>query len=631
MSNYISEPNQHIEEYLDYYFDGEKNFEYAVLLNGAWGSGKTWFVKKYLEKKQDGKRKICYVSLNGIAKISMIDEAIFKSIHPILGSKGAKLVGQLGKGLLKATLKVDLDGDSKPDVSVNATLPSLNLPDYLKIDEKFILVFDDLERCELKKEEVLGYINYFVEQEGIKTLIVSNEEEITNNGDYSKKKEKLVGATFYYIEDQDLAIQSILHEVENEDLENLFISNFKLIKQTFNQVGYKNLRSFKQAIFDFERFYKKTYFEYKGTFDSEIFQRVLKAFLILSLENKKGYFDKKILEFKKDEKVEDVKLEDNKKIDATSKILKSLRGITSIDSENFLNKYNCSLSDFIFSQKNWNEILNQNILDEKKVSEELYDVYFRFKEEKPTWLQLMDFWDLNEVEFDVLVHKAKKEIDDGLYTHITDILHTISMLIYFKEHNLIHFNIESLLPLAISKSKELFNVSEKIRKIEDSSFREHSGQYGFYAKEIPLFKKLMDDIVKSYEEKYREKNSERVKELLSLMESDAWLFAQRIILNNSEENLYYNFPILKEIDTNIFASKLCNIIRNNSNHILNGLNIRYSTQGSFNMYIEEKSWLDSVENHIKTSILPSADKILRAKINLYILPKIAEIKEKAVN
>ncbi|WP_298146190.1 P-loop NTPase fold protein [uncultured Acinetobacter sp.] len=158
MSNYISEPNQHIEEYLDYYFDGEKNFEYAVLLNGAWGSGKTWFVKKYLEKKQDGKRKICYVSLNGIAKISMIDEAIFKSIHPILGSKGAKLVGQLGKGLLKATLKVDLDGDSKPDVSVNATLPSLNLPDYLQIDEKFILVFDDLERCELKKEEVLGYI-----------------------------------------------------------------------------------------------------------------------------------------------------------------------------------------------------------------------------------------------------------------------------------------------------------------------------------------------------------------------------------------------------------------------------------------------------------------------------------------
>ncbi|MFC2996089.1 P-loop NTPase fold protein [Acinetobacter sichuanensis] len=41
---YISEPNKHIEEYFDYYFNTKKNFEYAVLLNGAWGSGKTWFI-----------------------------------------------------------------------------------------------------------------------------------------------------------------------------------------------------------------------------------------------------------------------------------------------------------------------------------------------------------------------------------------------------------------------------------------------------------------------------------------------------------------------------------------------------------------------------------------------------------
>ena len=88
---FISEPNKHIEDYLDYYFDGKKDFQYALLLNGAWGSGKTWFVKKYLEKKEDQGRQICYVSLNGLSKTSDIDESIFKSIHPILGSKGARL------------------------------------------------------------------------------------------------------------------------------------------------------------------------------------------------------------------------------------------------------------------------------------------------------------------------------------------------------------------------------------------------------------------------------------------------------------------------------------------------------------------------------------------------------------
>ncbi|MDM1492085.1 P-loop NTPase fold protein [Acinetobacter indicus] len=623
MRSYISEPNKHIQDYLDYYFDGKKNFEYAVLLNGAWGSGKTWFVKKYLEKKEDQGKKICYVSLNGIAKTSLIDEAIFKSIHPILGSKGAKLAGQILKGTLKATVKIDLDGDSKSDGSISGGIPKIELPDYLKINDNFILVFDDLERCELKKEEVLGYINYFVEQEGIKTLIVSNEEEIKDNDEYARKKEKLIGATFTYIEDQNLAIQSILDEISKSELKTLLNSEFELIRQTFNQVGYKNLRSFKQTVFDFERFYKKEYFSYKDSFDPEIFKKVLKAFLILSLENKKGRFHKEILNFNPDLQMEVPKKPEDK-------IAEAISGFEGNDAQEFYKKYQMGMEGYIFNQKLWDQILNKNIILDETINNELYESYFRLKEEKPTWLELMDFWELEATEFDLLVNKAKYEIEKSSYTHTTDVLHTISMLIYFKEHNLVHFNIDSLLPLAISQFKQLFNVNDRIRKLEDSSFREYSGQYGFYAKDIPQFKKFMDDIVKSYEEKYIEKNSERVEELLDLIENDAWLFAQRIILNNSGESLYWDFPILKEINSKEFASKLCKISRYNSNYILSGLDQRYSIQASFNMYIEEKDWLDEVEINIKTKILPSADKILRAKINLHILPKLAKIKENAV-
>ena len=42
---------------------------------------------------------------------------------------------------------------------MSVSVPDIELPDYLKITSKFILVFDDLERCKLKIEEVLGYIN----------------------------------------------------------------------------------------------------------------------------------------------------------------------------------------------------------------------------------------------------------------------------------------------------------------------------------------------------------------------------------------------------------------------------------------------------------------------------------------
>lgn len=623
-NNLISKPNQHIEEYLDYYFKGTKKFEYAILLNGAWGSGKTWFVKKYIEKQKNLKKKVAYISLNGLSKTSEIDEAIFKCIHPVLGSKQAKLTGQILKGALKATLRIDLDGDSKSDGSVNASVPDIKLPDYLKIDDNFILIFDDLERCELKIEETLGYINYFVEQENIKVLVVSNDTEIKESDNFLRKKEKLIGATFNYAEDQDLAIKSILEEVDNFELKEKLIAVIPLITETFNRIGYKNLRAFKQSVFDFERFYRKDTFEWKGDFDQEIFEKILKYFLILSLENKKGRFNNEILKFKEDE-------ESTSKVEekGTNKILKVMRGIDSKDSEEFMNKYHCSLNDFIFSPKRWSEILNLNIIDKAQINAELYEAYFRLKEDQPTWFKLMDFWDLAELEFDNLIKKAKEEIENNKLEHPTDVLHTISMLIYFKENKLIFFAVDTLLPIAKAHWINLFEVNEKMRKINDFSFAEYSGSYGFYAKGIEQFDKFIREIMESYEDKYKAKNIERVQELLNLMETDGWLFAQRISLTNSEENFYYDFPILKEINSKELARKLCNTNSHHCNSILHGLSNRYTIKGSFDMYAEEKNWFDAVENSIKTEIFPSANKILRAKINLRILPKISKIKEDA--
>lgn len=623
--NWISAPNKHIEEYLDYYFDGKKKFEYAVLLNGAWGSGKTWFVKKYIEKQISKDKKVAYISLNGISKTSEIDEAIFKCIHPVLGSKQAKLAGQIFKGTLKATLRIDLDGDSKPDGNFGISTPDIKLPDYLKIDDNFILIFDDLERCELKIEETLGYINYFVEQENIKVLVVSNDTEIKESDNFLRKKEKLIGATFNYSEDQDLAIKSILEEIDNFELKEKLITVIPLITETFNRIGYKNLRAFKQSVFDFERFYRKDTFEWKGNFDQEIFEKLLKYFLILSLENKKGRFHNEILKFKKDKESTSNAEEKGK-----NKILKIMRGVDSKDSEDFMNKYNCSLNDFILSSKRWHEIINLNIIDRNQINLDLYEAYFRLKEEQPTWLKLMGFWDLEESEFEDLIKKAKKSIEKDLLENTTDILHTISMLIYFKENSLIFFPLESLLPIAIANWKKLFKLNERMRKINDFSFTEYSGSYGFYAKGIEQFDKFIREIMESYEDKYKEKNIERVQELLNLMETNGWLFAQRISLTNSEENFYYNFPILKEINSKDFARKLCDTWSNHSNSILHGISNRYMIKGSFDMYAEEKNWFDAVENSIKTDILDSANKILKAKINLRILPKISEIK-KSIN
>lgn len=612
---YISEPNKHIEDYLDYYFDGKKNFEYAVLLNGAWGSGKTWFVKQYLEKKEDQGKKICYVSLNGVAKTSLIDEAIFKSIHPILGSKGAKLAGQILKGTLKATIKVDLDDDGKSDGSIAGGIPKVDLPDYLKINDNFILVFDDLERCELKKEEVLGYINYFVEQDKIKTLIVSNEEEIKDNEEYVRKKEKLIGATFTYIEDQNLAILSILDNISDENLKVLLNSEFELIRQTFNQVGYKNLRSFKQTIFDFERFYKKEYFSYKDSFDPEIFKKVLKAFLILSLENKKGIFDKEVLNFKSD-----INGENSKK--PVDKIAEALSGFEGNDAQDFKRKYQMSLNEYIFSKELWDEILNKNIINDSLINDELYQSYFRLKEEPPTWFKLWNYLDLKQEEFDELVKEAKLTIENQSLVNVTDILHTISMFVYFKEKKLIFFSIENLLVLAISQYKKNVNLQENIKKLDYFDIREESGGYGLYARELPIFKEFVMNIAQAYEDKYVEKNKERAQELFSLMESDSYDFYQQIT------SKYYDYPILNALEPTDFLDQLLKIDYKSAMYAIDGLNSRYTARSECKIYLQEDKWFESIID-LANAKLAISSMLEKHKIQDKFLPKLLEIKEQA--
>lgn len=114
-----------------------------------------------------------------------------KAFIQILGSKGAKLAGQILKGTLKATVKIDLDGDSKSDGSISGGIPKIELPDYLKINDNFILVFDDLERCEIKKEEVLGYINYFVEQKELRHSLFRMKKKLKIMMNMLEKKKNL--------------------------------------------------------------------------------------------------------------------------------------------------------------------------------------------------------------------------------------------------------------------------------------------------------------------------------------------------------------------------------------------------------------------------------------------------------
>ena len=83
--------NAHIHQYLTSYLKRE-NPQYAVMLNGAWGCGKTFFIRKWKESIKSKDIKPIYVSLFGLQTIKEINELINKELHPILTSKATKTI-----------------------------------------------------------------------------------------------------------------------------------------------------------------------------------------------------------------------------------------------------------------------------------------------------------------------------------------------------------------------------------------------------------------------------------------------------------------------------------------------------------------------------------------------------------
>ena len=283
--------NNHIEEYLDYYCSTELPRS-AVLLKGQWGSGKTWFIKQYykknnpreidiwkdpvdllllgelwhkvnvvgkawryfFKKEQISSKKLLYVSLYGLDTLSSIDEAIFQELHPLWGSEQVRIAGNIIKGFLNGSLKIDLNGTGKDIASWNIKIPDLprKAKDSNKKEtNKRILIFDDLERCSINISDLLGYINQFVEHQNLKIIILADESKISDNKDYLNFKEKLVGKTFNILPDFENALKSFASELQEPIIEKVLCEHIDFIKDLYvTKANQENLRTLRNMVLE---------------------------------------------------------------------------------------------------------------------------------------------------------------------------------------------------------------------------------------------------------------------------------------------------------------------------------------------------------------------------------------------
>ena len=237
--------------------------QYAVLLKGKWGCGKTHFINHWIDayQKQEAEDKVLepvYVSLYGLSETKQITTAINRVLYPILYGKAAKAGKTFLKFMSAIVLKCDVDWnkDGNSDFSMDLGLDALSI--FKSEDEKVkrgnLLIFDDLERCDIPMKKLLGYLNFFVEQCNCHLIVIGDEDKIAegeNKKIFGEFKEKTIGREFEIATDIHSALDTFVNQTPKNDF---VVGHQEQIEKFFAMTECDNLRILRQALWNFARF-----------------------------------------------------------------------------------------------------------------------------------------------------------------------------------------------------------------------------------------------------------------------------------------------------------------------------------------------------------------------------------------
>ena len=486
--------------------------DYAIMLNGEWGSGKTHFwnnkIRKKIESMQlNGKRyTTIYMSLYGISNLEDISKKIFIETTQLMDKNLRKFMNANGQETIPEYAKTGIDMANFFGVTQNGD--KINYAEFFSTDDK-VLCFDDLERANVDVIDILGYINNFVEHDHIKTIIICNEKELSTKlkssnlemktfiatylldkqdelnktdkpmvekiqdkiehvfdkaNDYERIKEKLIGETFEYAPKFDYIINGILMRYENNpDLIRFLRENTGLIISTFNKSGTRNLRILKHALNDFKKIYEMVNKSYPNT-SHRVMQTMLIFTIAISFEIKAGKITKEKF----------VNIEDNeeyKSILVSSRILMDNRQFYIREFDN--NYYYNFKSEYRFF-KFIEYYVRTRIFDMRLFKENMETIRNTVDTENlPAYKRLLteEYWKISDDQFDGVIQEIVEDVKEGKLT-LVDTVKLFAYFSYFSRKGLIQYDLKTLksiffngMNIASLSSKYCDNVEEELGKI----------------------------------------------------------------------------------------------------------------------------------------------------------------------
>lgn len=612
--------NKHISQFLNYYI-GLPNPQYAVFLKGKWGSGKTHFINEYKNELNKNKQKYIYVSLYGVTSYDEIETKFLEAIYPRLYNKKTIFAGKIAKQLLKATLKIDWDADGKADGNVNIQIPNFKPEDLLNTRD-YILIFDDLERCSINIINLLGYINFFVEHQSYKVILIANEEELEKTEKYTQIKEKLIGKTFEFISDTSSAYDSFLGELENENKikENILEKEKENILELFEKSQSNNLRALRQTLLDFERFYDEVLVNHQAK--EELITDILYWFFLFSFEIRQGNND--ILDLQRfSEEYYSLLFNNEKKEEAKKTKYKF-----------YLNKYDFSNNfSVIISFNLWKEILLNSNIQKENINLELKNSKYYFDENTPSWKKLTNFNNIEDSEFEELLQDVYKRFSKNEYKEYKQFKLIVSMLLSFQEENLFKVNYKDFDDLVKNNLRLLFDENsfnfEDIYFIQMEFMDRHYQNIGYF--DSKSFAEFVTYINEFLEEKKKSKLENDSKLIIQCIKEKNKSQLLDLLEGNDRRIINYKYkPILSQLNIDNLFDALIKTDRLTMHYFGGIIKNRYNYQT--NELLVEKVFLEELFNKIEKYLEENKCKVssynLRKELKENILIALEEIKKR---
>lgn len=406
--------NEHVKQSLKLYLE-DTDPQYAILIKGDWGCGKTHFIKEWIkDQNQDNASAydVVYVSLFGLSTIKGLVDLINKTLSPMLYK-----IEKYGKEMLKAAAKGILRYDTSiDDLKFNFEINPLDLLRQLNISENSeeykLFVFDDVERCDIPLKELCGFINYICDHVGSKVIIVLGKTELQDDKwreTFRKYQEKIVGREYEITPDVDAAVSSFINEIEciYPIAYKFLLTQREAIRLVWECSKYCNLRSLRQCIRSFAEI-----LEYLEEGALVMKQRFLANYLAYSLEYHNG--DKTILP--------DL---------ATYQLLRYTS--TDIPVKKMVDKYNLvwqKMGKRLFDLE-YLDLIRISIVDGKNITE-LLNWKIKAINEKSITEKLKEIIYMENHDVDLLICEAKDYVSAPI-SSVIDYLYIVYMLCYWEE------------------------------------------------------------------------------------------------------------------------------------------------------------------------------------------------------